>query len=127
MPMDRSSLTECWVGLVFHLPGGSDVGHQGQVDEERPLAPEIERHLANRFEEGQRLDVADGAADLHHGDVRARRARLDARLDLVRDVRNHLHGAAEILSAPLAAYHALVDLAGREVVPPAHGERTKRS
>ena len=32
MPMERSSLTECCVGLVFSSPADGDVGHQRQVD-----------------------------------------------------------------------------------------------
>ena len=48
-----------------------------------------------------------------------RRAR-DEVLDLVGDVRNDLHGAAEIIAAALLVDHALVDLAGREVVALAH-------
>ena len=37
-------------------------------------------------------------------------------LDLVGDVRNHLHGFAEIIAAPLLQDHALVDLAAGQVV-----------
>jgi hypothetical protein len=37
MPISRSSLTECWVGLVFSSPA-VDVGQQGQVDEAGAVA-----------------------------------------------------------------------------------------
>ena len=42
----------------------------------------------------------------------------DARLDLVGDVRNHLHGFAEIIAAALLQEDALVNLAARQVVVP---------
>ena len=73
----------------------ADVGDQGQVDEHAALRPEVGVELADRLEERQRLDVADGAADL--GDHEVDRLRLgddqDPVLDLVGDVRDHLHGA----------------------------------
>ena len=64
MPMHRSSLTLCWVGLVFSSLVGADVRQQREVDEQRPIAPELAMHLAHRFEERLALDVADRAADL---------------------------------------------------------------
>src|SRR5690606_31737256 len=51
------------------------------------------------------------------------RPALDEGLDLVGDVRDHLHGAAEVLAAPLLLDHRLVDLAGGEVVPAPHARR----
>ena len=42
--------------------------------------------------------------------------RVIVRLDLVRDVRDHLDGRAEIVAAPLFFDDRLVDLAGRDVV-----------
>ena len=44
----------------------------------------------------------------------------DARLDLVGDVRNHLHGAAQVLAAPLLLDDGLVDLAAGRVVELRH-------
>ncbi len=111
IPIRRSSLTECWVGFVFSSPGVADVGHQGQVDEHAALRPEVRVELADRLEEGQRLDVADRAADL--GDHEVDRLRLgddqDFVLDLVGDVRDHLHGGAEVVAAALALDHRVVD------------------
>ena len=57
-------------GLGLELVGGRDVGHEGEVDEDRVAAPDVLAELAHRLQEGQRLDVADGAADLHDHDVR---------------------------------------------------------
>jgi hypothetical protein len=84
------------------------------------LAPDLDAHLADRLQERQRLDVADGAADLDQGDVGVVGAEPDAVLDLVGDVRDHLHGAAEVVAAALLADHALVDLPGGEVVVAPH-------
>src|SRR3546814_10784829 len=39
------------------------IGHQRQVDVHRPFLPQLVAELADRLEEGQAFDVADGAAD----------------------------------------------------------------
>jgi hypothetical protein len=44
------------------------------------------------------------------------RAALDELLDLVGDVRDDLHGLAQIVAAALFLQHGLVDLAGGEIV-----------
>ena len=113
--MPRSSLTECWVGLVLISPEPPTIGHERQVDVDAAAAALLDAHLADRFEEGQRLDVADRAADLDHADVGVAGAEADAADDLVRDVRDDLDRCAEVIAAPLARDDALVDPAGREV------------
>ena len=57
-------------GLGLHFAGGGDERHERQVDVADVLAAERDAHLPDRFEERQRLDVADGAADFDHGDFR---------------------------------------------------------
>ena len=47
----------------------------------------------------------------------------DGLLDLVRDVRNHLHGLAEVVAAALLFDHGLVDPAGGHVIGPGGGDR----
>src|SRR5262245_15642296 len=84
------------------------------------VAAELEPHLPDRLEEGQRLDVAHRAADLDDRHVGVAGAALDERLDLVGDVRDDLHRAAEVVAAALLLDHRLVDLAGGELVPAAH-------
>ena len=84
------------------------------------VAAKFEAHLPDRLEERQRLDVADGPAyfdDRHFGFAGAA---LDERLDLVGDVRNHLHRPAEVIATALLADHALIHLAGGEIVPAPH-------
>jgi len=48
--------------------------------------------------ERQGFDVADGSADLDHRHVRPATAEPDAALDLVRDVRNDLNCAAQVVA-----------------------------
>ncbi len=95
-------------------------GHERQVDVADVVAAERDPHLPDRFEERQRLDVADRAADLDDGDLGVAGAGGDPALDLVGDVRNHLHGSAQVVAAALLADHAFVDLPRREIVPTAH-------
>ena len=108
----------------LHLAGRRDVRDEREVDIAGVVAAERDAHLPDRLEKRQRFDVADRAPDLHHGnlglDAVDRRAGQDPALDLVGDVRNHLDGAAEVVAPALLADHALVDLAGREIVAPTH-------
>ena len=107
--------------LGLQLAGGGDVGHQRQVDVDRVAARQLVAELADRLEERQALDVADRAADLAEHEVEALVAVEDERLDGVGDVRDHLHGAAEIVAAPLLGDDLLVDAAGGDVVLPVGG------
>ena len=106
--------------LGLDLARRGDVGHQREVDVADVVAAEVQAHLPDRLEEGQRLDVADRAADLDDRDLGLAGAALDEELDLVGDVRDHLHGAAEVVAVALLLDHRFVDLAGGEVVPAAH-------
>ena len=55
--------------LGLQLTGRRDVGDQRDVQEEAVVPADLVPHLAGGLEEGQRLDVADGAADLGDDDV----------------------------------------------------------
>ena len=110
MPRLRSSVTECWVGLVFCSPDGSEVRHQGDVDVADVVAADVLAELADGLEEREDLDVADGAAHLGDDHVDGVGGQpLDAVLDLVGDVRDDLHRLAEEVASPLLGDHALVD------------------
>jgi hypothetical protein len=107
--------------LGLELARGGDPGQVGQVHERAVVGAQLEAELAHGLQEGQRLDVAHRAADLDNGHVhRVGRAEagaaLDEVLDLVGDVRDHLHRLAQVVAAALFFEHALVDLAGGEVV-----------
>ena len=65
------------------------------------LRPNFENELPNCFEKWQTFDVASGAADLCDDDiVFALVGELaNAIFNYIRDVRNHLNGFAQIISA----------------------------
>ena len=106
--------------LGLQLAGMADVRHQGQVHEHAALRPEVRVELADRLQEGQRLDVSHRAADLRDHEVD--RLRLgqdqDPLLDLVGDVGDHLDGRAEVVAAALAPDHRVVDGARGDVRGP---------
>ena len=73
------------------------------MDEDHVLAPDVVAELADGLQERQRLDVADGAADLGDDHVGVLGHPHDAGLDLVGDVRDDLDGVAEELAGRSAA------------------------
>ena len=91
------------------------------MKEENVLASDVMAYLACGLEKRLGLDIADGAADLGDHHVRGLPLgvglvhREDAALDLVGDVRNHLNGVAEVLTAAFLRYHRGVDLPGGHV------------
>ena len=115
MPIERSSLTECWVGFVLSSPAG-DEGQQRQVDVDGVVARQIVTNLADCLEERQALDIADSAADLAQDEIVAVVAVPDEILDRVGDVRDHLHGAAEIIAPAFLGQNFLIDATGGDVV-----------
>ena len=104
----------------FHLAPGSDVGYQRDVNVHHAVVPDVFFELTYRFEERQPFDIPNGSADFSDQDIDVRfavvsaRSFVNARFDLVSDVRNHLHGAAEVVAAPLFFDHGAVDAAGRD-------------
>ena len=102
--------------LGLQLTGRADVGHERHVQEEHVVPADLVAHLPGSLQEGQRLDVTDGAADLGDDDVDLVAAHPpDPRLDLVGDVRDDLHRVAEVLATTLLRDDGRVDLAGRHV------------
>ena len=117
MPTFCSSFTECWVGLVFSSPADGMNGTSVRCTNIARSRPEIVAELADGFQERQALDVADGAADLHQHEIEFIGVALDrCFLDRVGDVRDHLHGGAEIVAAALLGDHLGVDPPGGGVV-----------
>ena len=100
--------------LRLQLAGRLDERHERHVDVHDVLRPDLAPELAHRLEERERLDVADRAADLGDDDVGrpCLGSAPDSRLDLVRDVRDHLHGRAEEVALALLAQDGVPDRAG---------------
>ena len=86
------------------------------MHEHRALAAELVAELADRLEERQALDVAHRAADLDQDEFLLVGVGDDEFLDGVGDVRDHLHGGAEIFAAALLGDHRRIDAAGGDVV-----------
>ncbi len=107
-------------GLGLGLAGRGDVGHQRQVHQQRALVALLHAHLAHGLHEGLGLDVTGGAADLDNRHVIAAGTVTDALLDGVGDVRDDLHGGAEVVAATLLLDDVEVDAAGGEVVGLGH-------
>ena len=99
--------------LGLQLAGVPDVGNQREVDEHAPATADVDRELTDCLQERERLDVADGSADLgdHEVDVGRLGHQGDPVLDLVRDVRHNLDRRTEVIPAALTADHAVVDAA----------------
>ena len=104
-PMERSSFTRVLRGLGLHLVGGGDVGHERHVRETARL-PAAFSFLNWRAASMNGCDsmspmvppiseMTMSAPDLL-GDA------AQALLDGLGDVRDHLHGAAQEVAAPLA-------------------------
>ena len=116
MPIERSSFTECWVGLVLSSPALGMKGTSVRWMNTECAARQLVAELADRLEEGQALDVADRAADLAQHEVDVLVAGGDEGLDRVGDVRDDLDGRAEIVAAPLLGDDLLIDAPGGDVV-----------
>ena len=105
------------LGLL--LPRRADERHQRDVDVADVVPAGLLAELADRLQEREDLDVADGAPDLGDDDVDVVGGEAaDAALDLVGDVRDDLHGLAEVVAAALGRQHGLVDRAGGSVRGP---------
>ncbi len=86
------------------------------MDEDRGERRQVVAELADRLEERQALDVADRAADLDQHEVDPLVAADHELLDGVGDVRDHLHGAAQVRAAPLLGEDVLIDATCGDVV-----------
>jgi hypothetical protein len=64
---------------------------------------DIDRHLANRFEERQRFDITHGTADLNQNDVMTFAAFIDALFDGVGVVWDILNRGAQLVTERLFA------------------------
>jgi len=103
-------------GLGLQFARGGDIRHQGEVHKDRLAATQLVAKLADGLEKRQAFDVAYGAADLHQDEIVAVRAVENEFFNGVGDVRDDLHGGAEIVAAAFLADHRLVDTPGGDVI-----------
>ena len=91
------------------------------MQKETVLPTNLVTHLAGRFQERLGFDIADSAADLGDDDVwpvavGVRLGHLqDPAFDLIGDVRDHLHGIAEVLPTAFPGDDFRIHLAGGHI------------
>ena len=104
-------------GLGLNLVGGGDIGNERYVDVADVLGTGLLAVLADSLHERLRLDVADRATQLGNDNVGASLLLNAAEfvLDSIGDVRDHLDGTAQKVTATLAGNQALVNGARRKV------------
>ena len=102
--------------LRLHFPRRRLIEHRRDVDEAAILATGGRAELSDRFEEGQRFDIADRAADLDENDVDVLARAANRFLDLIRHVRDDLDGAAQVVASPLLREDRIVDASRCHVV-----------
>ena len=103
-------------GLGLELARSRNIGHERDVDAERLPRLEFVAQLADRLHERQAFDIAHRAADLAQDEIVIVLPCKREGLDLVGDMRNHLHRRAEIVAAPLLGDDILVYPARSDVV-----------
>ena len=79
------------------------------MHENATLRAKFIAHLPDGFQEGQAFNIAHRATDFDQHEIIAIGFGLDHFLDLVGDVRNHLHRPAQVISAPFRRNHIRID------------------
>ena len=87
------------------------------MDEQTVLLADFQGNLPHGFNKGLGLNITDGTANFgdDHICICFSADPINKVLDLIGDVRNHLHRGAKVFSAPLLIQHVPVDLAGGQV------------
>ena len=109
--------------LRLELASCRDVRQERDMDVERIVRADFLLDLADGLEERLALDIADRTADLRDDDISAVCLRhvVDLLLDLVRDVRDDLHGMTLILTVTLLVQNGPVHLTGGDIAPVIQG------
>ena len=118
MPIERSAATECWVGLVFCSPDAPMNGTSETCTKNTFLRPSSWRTWRADSMNGcdsMSPTVPPISVMMTSGFGALGGLQAHAALDLVGDVRDDLHGVAEVLAAALLGDHRRVDLAGGDV------------
>ena len=87
------------------------------MNEQTVLLPNFQCHLTDRLQERLALNIANRSADFRNHNISSRlfSDRIYKSLDLIGNVRNDLHGIAQILAAALFVQHVPVDLSCRQI------------
>ena len=103
------------LGLVF--AGCLEVRNQRNMDIEGIILSGFPTDLTDGVNEGLAFDIADGAADFSddHICIRLFTYRINEAFDFIGDVRNRLHGRAEISALTFPGDDVGIDLAGGQV------------
>ena len=120
MPISRSSLTECCVGLVLSSPTTPIIGTSVTwmySTFSRPTSLRNWRMASRNGRHSMSPTVPPTSVMSTSTSVCSARP-VHAALDLVGDVRDDLHGAAEVVAAALLGDDAVVDAAGGDVAVP---------
>ena len=104
--------------LRFEFAGRADKGYQRYMEEKHVLASNVTAYLACRFHKGQRFNIAYRTADFGDDDI----GRVfdfggvtHTCFDFISDMRNNLHGIAQIFSATFFCDNGRVHLTGCNV------------
>ena len=103
--------------LGLYLVSCCDIGHERHVYETDIVGRSFAHELTRGFDEGERFDVADRAADLRDDDISVRLIgnAVETFLDRFGHVRNDLYGTAEKIAATLSCDERLIDRSLSEV------------
>ena len=116
MNPDGSQLLDGMLGgFGFYFAGSRNIGHQRQVHKQRLVMPKFDTELTNRLQKWQGFDITHGTTDLNQNDIRIVGAAHHGFLDLVRDMRNNLHGSPEVIATALLGDNFFVDTTSRVV------------
>ncbi|MPM49254.1 hypothetical protein SDC9_95982 [bioreactor metagenome] len=101
-------------GLALQLAAAGNLNDERYMDEHHAALGLLRGHLTDGLQKGLGLNVAHGAANFGNDHVGAAGAgqKMDALFDFVRNMGNHLNGAAQVVAVALAAEHRPVHLAG---------------
>src|SRR5665648_913460 len=114
---DGAQLLDRMLGrLGLKLTSARDERHERQMDEGGRAPRQLVAELADRLEERQPLDVADGTADFAQHEVHVLVACGDEGLDGVGDVGNDLDGRAEKVATAFLGDDPLIDAPRGDVV-----------
>ena len=76
--------------------------------------------LPHCFEKWLRFNITDSPANFYHGNIMLTGAGVNAALNLIRDMGDHLHSATKIIAAAFTTQNGLVDLATGEIIVLSH-------